>query len=249
MNAYSTTSSCSILTLIGRALVVAALGCSISACDLGDENLGEGGGGMCEIPDDPQPPEPPTPEQATVRITNATVGPIWLPGQDCPGATQFRLTVDGTEYVNRAQERLLCSTAYDSLRDKFWCGGLIGCEGGGGIGETVRIGAGESYEVPWGGYAFTREPFGTLCYAPGGGCGGMESCYAGRQLELGSSVSVRVEANGKCTYFGGQLCDCEDPDEETCVLSSGEQSFVGPELVGTVDFELADGVVEVVITE
>lgn len=213
-----------------------------SACDLGDENLGEGdegGGGMCEILDEALPAE-----TTTIRLTNATSDPIWIPGGLCPGITRLRFTVDGVEYVDEPLDYRLCSQSYSEVNDNLWCAGGSDCDDR--VSGTLRIGAGESYDMPWSHYAFTRVAIEPACR--GEFCDENASCYAGRELTVGSQISLQVEANGKCSLFGDELCDCEDPNQETCALPTGEQAFVGPELVGTVDFELADGVVEVVIS-
>lgn len=268
MNAYSTSSSM-ILTFLGRALVVAALGCASSACDLGDENLGEdeGGGGSddndnsggdddgdddggalsCEIPDDERAPVPEGMEKATVRITNATAGPIWIPGEDCPGVTRFRVEVDGVGYVDVPQQRLRCSSHYDSVNDGYACWSFSGCEGDDMLDGTVRIGAGESYDIPWGGYAFTKVPIEESCHSPEGICPEMATCYTGQQLSPGTEVSLRVDVNGSCGDFG---CDCPEPGEETCVLPATLPGSFGDPLESTLDFALSpSGLVEVVVGE
>ncbi|EDM78700.1 hypothetical protein PPSIR1_29653 [Plesiocystis pacifica SIR-1] len=247
MNAYSSflVPSLSTFPTSACALCLAALACA-TACDLGDENLGESGGSdgdalVCEMPDDP-----PALEQTTVRITNATAGPIWLPGAICPGVTRLRLTVDGIDYVDEAGDYQLCSLKYDAEDDDYWC--VSGCEGDDMVRGTVRIGAGESFEMPWANYGFTRVPIEAPCQSPDGFCTENSGCYVGREIPLGSQVSIRVDASGEC--FGGTQCDCADPNDETCGVPTASPGFGPTDLSGTADFELTPGfgTVEVVIS-
>ncbi len=232
--------------IIGIALTLTAG--TFVGCDLGDENLGEDGGsdtgasgdgdgdgdgGVCsDAEDDPRPDT-----FRTVRVTNTTAAPLWIPGNDCLDFTRFDMFVDGVKAVdNPGEDGSQCS----HLLQTSACA-PFGCEGDGEIGGAIRLGPGESYELQWRTYAYHLVELPGSCNTKGS-CDQPLSCYAGRTLEPGSQVTMILGAYTVCE--DELACSC--PSGETCELPQGLMTLSGDSFKAEASFEFAldDSIIE-----
>lgn len=192
-----------------------------------------GSGGSCADADD----EDRSNTALTIRVTNSTASPIWLPGNDCLDFSRLALLVDGVEAVESADEN---GSSCQHLLSTPACE-PFGCEGDGMIGGVVRIGPGESWEFAIQSYAYVQVELPADCHTEAS-CTGPISCNAGREIQPGTQLDVSIVGHIECP--DADACTCTGA--ETCELPSmdaplsGATATASTSLVFSPDVELIE---------
>ena len=193
-----------------------------------------GSGGSCSDADD----EDRSNTALTIRVTNSTAAPVWLPGNDCLDFSRLTLHLDGLEAVDNAGEdgsncqHLLSTPACEPF----------GCEGDGAIGGVVRIGPGESWEFAIQSYAYVQVEIPADCHTDAS-CAAPISCNTGREIQPGTQLDVSIVGHTECPDADACTCaadeTCELPNSELLQLS-GATTTASASLVYGPDVELIE---------
>jgi hypothetical protein len=215
--------------IVGVACALGLAASTLPACQVDDKSLGE----PCSvIADDPEPN-----------------GPLWLPAAPCgeslevatEARVRFEMTVDGVPAVDVAPGCARCSAAesFCPSPDAPHC-----CEGPGLCVGTIRIGPGESYDLQWRTYVYPKVVIPEGCTEAS--CSPGSECRAGRTVEAGAKVEMRLQAVVDCGPDGCGEC----PTGQTCELSSSSacEGVASIEAETNFDLVLDDSIVEIEFT-